>query len=148
MDDAAFVRRFECLGNLPADDNGVGHWDVPGCRRGAGCDDIEERPTGHELHDQAVGADVVERADVRMVEGGNGACLALEPAADFRRGDLDGHVASEAGVARLIHLAHPAGSEQAANLVGPEPLAATQFHEVGILNPRLRGRSRSLRYPA
>ena len=35
-----------------------------------------------ELHDEVVGADVIERADVWVVERGHGAGLALEPFAE------------------------------------------------------------------
>jgi hypothetical protein len=72
-----------------------------------------------------------------MIEGGNRARFALESIAEFGRGDLDCHVAAEAGVVSVIDLAHPAGSEKAADLVRSEPGADAQEHEVGILRDRL-----------
>ena len=71
-------------------------------------------------------ADVVERADVRMVERRDRPRLALEALADcgfggeLRRQHLDRDVAIEPRVAGAIHLAHAAGAEQRDDLVGPE----------------------------
>ena len=64
-----------------------------------------------------VPADVVERADVRMVRAARSRGFALEPRAELRIAsegfgqNLDGDGAIEAGVARLVHLAHAAGAE-------------------------------------
>jgi hypothetical protein len=62
-------------------------------------------------------ADVVERADVGMVEVGDGAGLALEAGADLRAGrevgrqHLDCDIAAQAGIAGPIDLAHPARTD-------------------------------------
>ena len=64
-------------------------------------------------------AEVVDRADVGVVEGGDGAGLALEARAAVRVGaqlggqDLDGDRAIEARVPRLVHLAHARRSQWA-----------------------------------
>ena len=39
------------------------------------------------------------------------------------RQNLDGDVAAEDGVARAIHVAHPAGAEQSTDSIGPERAA-------------------------
>ncbi len=62
-------------------------------------------------------SDVVERADVRMRERGDGLGFALEPRAElgirgeFRGEDLDGDGAVEPCIPRPVHLAHAAGAE-------------------------------------
>jgi hypothetical protein len=81
----------------------------------------------HVLHHQEVGvagaADVVQRADVRVIERGDRACLALEALAQLGRGremgrkHLDRHVAPEARIAGAVDLAHAAGAERAEDLV-------------------------------
>ena len=71
--------------------------------------------------------DVVERADVGVVEGGDALRLALEArlelgvGGEVRGEELQGHVAIEAGVPGLVDLAHAAGPELRRDLVGPEP---------------------------
>ena len=63
-------------------------------------------------------ADVVERADVRMAQLRDRLRFALEPCCprdrprDARQ-DLDGDRAIQAGVARLVDLAHAAGADGA-----------------------------------
>ena len=79
------------------------------------------------LHDEELEAvllaDVVERADVGMVQPRDGSGLALEALSSlglfggFRRQDLDGHDASDACVVRTIDLAHPSTAEEGDDLV-------------------------------
>jgi hypothetical protein len=84
--------------------------------------------------DAALGADVVEHADVGVLEGGDGAGLPLEACpADRVRGevrgeDLEGDGAAEAGVAGLLNLAHAPGPEKAEDLVRPEASARLERH--------------------
>ncbi len=74
-------------------------------------------------------ADVVERADVRMVELRDRAGFAVEPLAELRISgegfgqDLDGDDAIEARVAGLVDLAHAAGAEGGEDLVRAEARA-------------------------
>ena len=81
---------------------------------------------------QALAADVVERADVRMRELRDRACLALEPRTRVGRQQrargqhLDRHVTPQARVVGAIHLAHPAGAERGDNVVRPEHHACGQ----------------------
>ena len=76
MDDAALVRRFERLGDLPRDRQRFVERDRPPR------DAIGQRRTVDQLHHEIVGPDVVQRADVRVVERGDGAGLALETVAE------------------------------------------------------------------
>jgi len=71
-------------------------------------------------------ADIVDAADVGVVQGRNGASLALEAgtqigiASDLTRQDLDGNRSIEACVAGSVNLAHAAGSEGGDNLIRAE----------------------------
>ena len=90
------------------------------------------------LHHQEVGpvlgADVVQGADVGMVQSGDRLGFALEPLAqvgiraDMVRQHFDGHRAVEAGVDRLVDLAHAAGADGRLDLVGAEPLPWGKWH--------------------
>jgi hypothetical protein len=99
---------------------------------------VRERLPLQLFHDQEVDValvpDVVQHADVRVVEGGNRPRLALEALAqggvvgDVRRQDLDGHAAIQPRVACAIDFAHPPGGEQSQDLVGTESRAGRQRH--------------------
>ena len=65
-----------------------------------------ERLAVDQLHDEVVRPDVVERADVRMIERGHGTGFALEPFAELLGGELDGDLPTQAGVAGPIDFAH------------------------------------------
>ncbi len=47
-----------------------------------------------------------------MIQGRDGARLALDAVCETLGGNLDRHIAVRAGVARLVHLAHAAGADQ------------------------------------
>ena len=92
----------------------------------------------HVLHHHVTGAvlaaDIVEHADVRMIQRGNGAGFAFEAGAqifafgDVFGQDLDGDGAVEPGVAGFVHLAHAAGAERGEDLVGAEFVASVEGH--------------------
>ena len=96
-------------------------------RQRASCEPLGQRLALEILHDQEVNpvlaADVMERADVRMIQRGDGARLTLEALAslgivgDLRRQDLDRHVPTEPGVAGAVDLAHPARAEPRVDLI-------------------------------
>ena len=77
---------------------------------------VVERLSFDQFHREEVGAvsflDRVERDDVRMIEGGDGARFALEAgealgiAGDVGRQHLEGHVAAELGIGGAKDLAH------------------------------------------
>jgi hypothetical protein len=112
VDDAAFVGGLESLGDLAGDGEGF----VKGER--ALPDVLGEGGAFDEFHDQVIGADVVDRADVRMVEGGDGAGFALESFVEFFFGNFDGDRAIEAGIAGSVDLSHAARAEDAFNEIG------------------------------
>ncbi len=82
--------------------------------------------------DAVVGADVVDGEDVGVVEGGDGAGLALEAAQPLGVGggivgeDLEGDVAPEAGVAGPVDLPHTSGAEGCHDLVRADAAARGQ----------------------
>ena len=80
-------------------------------------------------------ADVVNGANIGMIERRSGARLALETfPRSFRckglRQNFDGYVAMEPRVARLIHLAHAAFADGRKNFVRAEKLTRRQRHGV------------------
>ena len=107
-------------------------------RQGTLPETILERFALEQLHHQEVrlvlATDVEERADVRVREPGDRPRLPLESLACFgRRGpvrgqDLHRDRAIEAGVARLVDLAHAARSERREDLVRPEARTGGQAH--------------------
>ena len=107
----------------------------------------------HQIQQAVVLADVVHAADVRIVEGGDGARLAFEArtqvgvgaASDVRRDDLEGDGATEAHVAGAIHLAHAPGSEVAEDFVRADSLTRCETHGVG---PGRRARTAAGHEPA
>src|ERR1019366_455077 len=59
-----------------------------------------------QLHDEKIGADVVQMADVGMIERRHRARLALESFAELFFRELDRYVAIQACVACPVYLAH------------------------------------------
>ena len=95
---------------------------------------LGQRLAVDELEHQRVNAvavlEPVDRTDVRMIEGREQPRFTLEARTaigvgdEGLRQDLDRHVAPELRIARAVHLAHAAGSDQRSDLVRSEPLAA------------------------
>src|SRR5260370_9146412 len=76
----------------------------------------------HQFHHQEVWPDIVELADVGVVEGSDHPRFALETLAELRRADLDGDLALQARVAGLIPLTHAAPADELRGFVGTQPL--------------------------
>lgn len=125
MHDALLMRRVERGGNLSRDGQGVVE------RQRAARDQVlPQRDARNELEDEA--GEVVslfeaeERRDVGMVERGQDAGFPLRAPTAFRIScelggqELDGHVATEPGVARPIDLTHAAFAEERPQDIGPE----------------------------
>ena len=70
-------------------------------------------------------ADVVERADVRMIQAGDRFCFALESLAQFgtigkmSRQNFDGDDSIEARIAGAVNLAHSTRTDSGEDFVGP-----------------------------
>ena len=88
--------------------------------------DRRQRAAVEELHDQVVRPDVVELADVRVIERRNGARFALEAVAEFGGRLLDGDEPVQPRVTRFVHRAHSASPERFEDVVRAEPRAGLQ----------------------
>ena len=135
MDDAPPERLVEGIGQLSGDRHRLieRKWALLETRR--------ERLAVEVRHHQevdAVGvADVVDAADMRMVERRYGAGFALEPTArigicgQLVRQHFDRYGPIEPGIVRPIHLTHAAGAEGRQNLVGTQTSAGRESHAAG-----------------
>src|ERR1035438_4732876 len=83
-----------------------------------------------ELHHQVVGTDVVKLADIGMVQGRDGACLALEALIEPALGNLDRDGAIHPRVDRFVHLSPAAGAHGCQDLIGPQSSSGSQRHGV------------------
>ena len=107
--------------------------------------ELAQRLSVHELHrDPRTGvrpADVIDRDDVRMVQGRGRARLLLEPREPIRiRGELfgqhlDRHLAAEPCVARPIDLSHSSGAERGDDFKRAQAGARRETHVGGKSNP-------------
>ena len=125
VNDACFVCGLERVGDLLRDRTGlVG-------RQRTSCNPLGQRRAPYELHregaDRAGLLHAVDLSDVRVVERREGSGLTLETqepfgvVRDVTGQHLESHVAVKSRIARAIHLAHPAGTEQRDDLVRAEP---------------------------
>jgi hypothetical protein len=93
----------------------------------------------HEVVDAVLLADVVEHAEVGMVETGNGSRPALETRStlgvlrEFGRQHLDRDVATEPRVLRAVDLAHAPGADRGHDFVGAKANAGSEGHGFGGL---------------
>ncbi len=102
---------------------------------------LVERRAVHELHRQVVQSagllDGVNRDDVRVVEGGDGARFTTEALGAHRvvrhrlGKDLQRDVAAKRVVRRAVHLAHPAGAQRTDDLVVPDASSGSERHRRG-----------------
>ena len=71
-------------------------------------DELREQVALDEFHHQVVRADVVEGADVGVIERGNGSGFAFEAISELARRDFDGDRAAQARVRAAVDFAHAA----------------------------------------
>jgi hypothetical protein len=125
VDDAAPMGRGERRQDLTRDAKAARQWQ-------RALQALPQRRAGDQLHDQIVVADVVQRADVRMIQRGDRPRLVHEPLAggdvvdDAARQHLDRHGAIEPGIAGFVHLAHPAGADPGLDDIGAQHGAARE----------------------
>ena len=130
MRDPLRVRGCERLGDLPGNAQQLLHRQRPLAQTGG------ERLAFHVLHDQVCGAillaDVVQAANVRMIQGGRGASFAFEAVAEvvllgqLPPHQLDGHGAAQSCIAGTIDFSHSAGAESRLDFVRAQPHAGLQ----------------------
>lgn len=111
MDDAFFMCGLKSITDLAGD-----RQRLLDCH-GSGFDPVGERRAFDQFHDQVVGADIVELADVAVIQRGNRARLAVETGVKLLVGELDGDGPSEARVDSAKNFAHSAFAELLFNTV-------------------------------
>ena len=142
MDDPFVVSGGERADDLLRDGASVGHaQSVWMARQPRG-----QRLSVDELHDNRAGRGVarlleaVDRRDVGVIERGEEPGFTLEAGeairigGEGRRKDLDRDVAFQARIARAIHFAHAAGTQECLDLIDADPGADS--HRVEIIAAR------------
>jgi len=134
--DSALVRRGESGCHLPRELEHLLE------RKGAALQSVGESLAFDVLHDEVVdpfvGADVMKRADMRVVELGDGFRLALETrlsrrvSRELRRQHLDGDAPVEPRVLRLVDLSHSSSAQRREDLIGSDLQAWFDTHANGM----------------
>ena len=139
MDDAEPVRGLERVRDFNAEAEDLAQRQRAACQTGGQRLTLEQFE--HQILDVVLAADVVQAADVRVVERGDGFGLTGEARAElgirrqFRREDLQRHAAVQARIAGPIHLAHATRAKQGEHFVGAEPLPGLQRHAARLYAP-------------
>src|SRR5688500_10692161 len=76
-------------------------------------------------------ADVVELANIGMIQGGHSTRFPLKTLAELLVSQFDGHGAIEASVSRLIYRTHAAGADGRQYFVRTQSVASREGHEIG-----------------
>jgi transcription elongation factor GreB len=135
------MRRVQRTRDVDADAERIGD------RQGSPRQPVRERLALEVLHDEEIdftlarrssvgtkAADVVQGADVGVIECGNGLCFAIESLTEgtigcqVRRQNLDGDGPRESRVLRPVHFTHPAGAKQGVHLVRAKTGSVSQSH--------------------
>ena len=134
MNNAGAMRCRQCVRDL---DRNV---QLLGQRQCASSQSVGKSLAFQVLHDQEVGAcgrivpNIVQHADMRMLQRRDGARLALETLFQLRAGsqarrqNLDRDCAVESGIPRPIHFAHSARTQRKLDFVGAKFRARGQSH--------------------
>ena len=116
MNHALAVRGVQGAGDLDSDAQRFGH------RQRSVAEALFQAFALQMFHHQellrVLTTDVVERADVRVVQAGNGPRFTFEAIGETDGADLNGYGAVKAGVARLIDVSHAAGPQWGDDLIG------------------------------
>jgi hypothetical protein len=146
MDDTVPVGGLECVGDLGAESQHL----VQG--QGAARQSRRQRLTFQQLEYEVVGlvlaADIVQAADMRVIQGRDRSGLPGEAPAELgivrqiRREDLDRHATIESGVTGFVHLAHASRADEGDDLVGSETDTGPKRHAGGTLYAPLMWRPR------
>ena len=142
MHDPGAMREGQALGNLDRAGDRLRriHRSLRQPRRQRGAVELLH----HQEHRAVLLADVVQRADVGMGEGGNRRRFPFEArppsgvVAELPRQHLDGDAALEPGVPGGVDLAHATGAQRIRDLVGTETRSGRQRHWPAIIRPALR----------
>jgi hypothetical protein len=82
----------------------------------------------HKLHHQVIRPDVKQRADIRMVQRGDGAGFPLEPFTEARRQNLDRHIPPETRIVGFVHFAHAALADGRDDFIRTESITWLEWH--------------------
>ena len=82
--------------------------------------DRRDRRSCYMLHDEIVRSDVIELANVGMIERGDRSRLAFEPPLKFLVRQLDGDRPVQSGIPGFVDLSHPALADEGDDFVGAE----------------------------
>jgi hypothetical protein len=102
MHDALIVRGFQRGRNLLRNTESFFKWNR------TFSDPLRQRRALDVLHDEVVRTDIVERADIGVVQSGDGAGFTFESIGELLRRNFDGDIAAQTRVPRFPHLTHPA----------------------------------------
>jgi hypothetical protein len=117
MGDVLFVRSVERITDLDTVSNGLGNGQGP----------LKGNPFD-EFHDRVIRTNVVECADIGMIQRRNRLRLMLEAFGELRRRNLDRDVAPQARVMRPVDFVHPAGTDERQDFVGATFVAHRKRH--------------------
>ncbi len=127
MDDGFRVRRRQRFGHLSGDLHDAA------LRQGAAFQQVAQSLAIDQLADNVdqpiLGADIVDRNNIRMIQRAGGPRLLFEALAaprvtrHVRRQNLERHGAAKARVVCAIHLAHAARPQEGGDLVRPDAAA-------------------------
>ncbi len=81
-----------------------------------------------QLHQQVVGPDVVEGADVRMIQRGDGTGFAFKAIGELMSGDFDGDIAVQSRITGSPHFSHSSLAEERDDLIGAEAVSWSEGH--------------------
>ncbi len=91
-----------------------------------------QRRAVHVLHDEVVGSNVVERADVGMIQRRDGPSLALEPLREGFLRHLDRDDAVEASVTSFVDVAHAAAPKRSYDFIRAEASSVHERHGLRV----------------
>ena len=117
MNDSLLVRGVECIKDLPGINHRFVHRQRP----------FQWLPI-HQLHHQIVGTNIVDLADIGVVERGNRPSLTFEPLIEFGLRNFERHSSFQARIAGLINLAHATFTKRGQNFVRTEFIAWSKRH--------------------
>src|SRR5215831_12983164 len=122
MNDSTLVCGLQRIGNLTSDRQRLLQ------RESARFDPLGECRPLDQFHYQVAGPDVVNLADVRVIERGDCTNLALEAVSVSLRRDFDRDFAAHPGIAGAVDLTHAPSTERCEDLVWPEARSGTKWH--------------------
>jgi hypothetical protein len=123
MDEILLVRRLDTVDQLLNDREGIVEFE------GA-----LEIVTFDVLHDEIVRTDVIEVADVGMVQRRNRSCFTGEALGELSVGNLDRHIATEAVVMRSIDFSHATFADKGEDFIRAEFVAGRERHRSDSLS--------------